>query len=604
MVIFALIATALAASPVETVLTSLEQSPPPGMVFSCQPIGQVIDHVRQSPLTAPLLRQHLLQEPKPGGEAASYVWSLLDRGGLEAAGFDPAGAIRFSVWGGPAQVGPKADPAFNLSLPFRGTTAQVETMLQALAPSKNEAEPDFVVPEGDTWAVSIVRGKDTISLRRDADGLHIQLGIPEPESPEPDLRMLAGLPLQPGCLVYVHAPDGLKPGKSRAQRGGPRVTGLTAFIPLDEYAAQIRVMTTLGTPRALALGAEVPALGHSTLRPNAVGVVSTDLLVLTRQLVEWLPSDFPNVDKLRGLNLDPDSLPFQTPPGMQFAVFLGQPTLQNRKPGPGFAAVIPIHTKRGKPMPARKILNGVKHMLEGFEVEVTDHEAGGLGADIGGYRVRIRAAKGLLVMGSIDAVVEDTVAGRGEPWASPSLIARARDFPIAVSFQGDLRMPMVAESGLRVRDGMFELALGVTVAGEGASGVAVIGMLAAIAIPNFISMQNRATRAEVPANVAGIRSALRAHHATYDKYVAVLATPRPVSALDKQSVAWPAGTPFDTLGWRPDDKVRGTYWVEILEGGKDFKVTGAIDADGDGVPAIFTATSALQVRMQTPPTVY
>ena len=43
--------------------------------------------------------------------------------------------------------------------------------------------------------------------------------------------------------------------------------------------------------------------------------------------------------------------------------------------------------------------------------------------------------------------------------------------------------------------------------------VAIIGILAAIAIPNFVAMQYRAKRAEVPSNVDGIKTAQLAYDA-------------------------------------------------------------------------------------------
>ena len=42
--------------------------------------------------------------------------------------------------------------------------------------------------------------------------------------------------------------------------------------------------------------------------------------------------------------------------------------------------------------------------------------------------------------------------------------------------------------------------------------VAIIGILAAIAIPNFLAMQLRAKRAELPSNLDGIRTAEKAYH--------------------------------------------------------------------------------------------
>ena len=49
--------------------------------------------------------------------------------------------------------------------------------------------------------------------------------------------------------------------------------------------------------------------------------------------------------------------------------------------------------------------------------------------------------------------------------------------------------------------------------------VAIIGILAALAIPTFVEMQLRAKRAEVPGNLDGIKTAQVGYEATYDAYV-------------------------------------------------------------------------------------
>ncbi len=135
--------------------------------------------------------------------------------------------------------------------------------------------------------------------------------------------------------------------------------------------------------------------------------------------------------------------------------------------------------------------------------------------------------------------------------------------------------------------------------------VPVVGILAAIAIPNFIQMQLRAKRAELPANVAGIRVAELAYEATFDTFLAVR-DPVPLDPLmlGDRTVDWPSGTAFDELGWAPDGNVRGTYWVEVSADGQDFTVHGLCDLDGDGEPAEFTASKSSKATMETWDSVY
>ena len=133
--------------------------------------------------------------------------------------------------------------------------------------------------------------------------------------------------------------------------------------------------------------------------------------------------------------------------------------------------------------------------------------------------------------------------------------------------------------------------------------VAIIGILAAIAIPNFVSMQYRAKRAEVPANVDGIKTAEIAYEAAFDTFIE--ANQYPTGTPGKSQVPWVAGSAggFDTLGWTPDGHVRGVYSV-TLTGLVDFIADGDCDVDGDGVEADFEATLRGNVVMTSPPDVY
>ena len=130
------------------------------------------------------------------------------------------------------------------------------------------------------------------------------------------------------------------------------------------------------------------------------------------------------------------------------------------------------------------------------------------------------------------------------------------------------------------------------------------GIGAAIAIPNYVAMQYRAKRAEVPSNVDGIKTAQLADDAAFDEFVPVRTWPRSVAELDKGQRVWLTGSAFDTLGWGPDGDVRGTYKVEVAPGGRDFIVHGWIDGDGDGSPAHYTATKSVNAMMVTPNDVY
>jgi type IV pilus assembly protein PilA len=112
--------------------------------------------------------------------------------------------------------------------------------------------------------------------------------------------------------------------------------------------------------------------------------------------------------------------------------------------------------------------------------------------------------------------------------------------------------------------------------------VAIIGILAAIAIPNFVNMQLRAKRAEIMPNTEGIYTAQLAYEAAYDEYINQEAW-HPDAAPGKQLRAWAAGSAFDTLGWAPDGMVRGSYDLlgKSINCPYGFSVAAICDVDGN-----------------------
>ena len=133
--------------------------------------------------------------------------------------------------------------------------------------------------------------------------------------------------------------------------------------------------------------------------------------------------------------------------------------------------------------------------------------------------------------------------------------------------------------------------------------VAIIGILAAIAIPNFVDMQYRAKRAEVPSNVDGIKTAEIAYEASFDQFVEQVSH-QPNWPPNKRQRAWTSGSAFDTLGWGPDGNVRGSYSVFTSFSPTDFFASGNCDVDGDGSQAGYTATKTLNATMTTGNNIY
>ena len=93
--------------------------------------------------------------------------------------------------------------------------------------------------------------------------------------------------------------------------------------------------------------------------------------------------------------------------------------------------------------------------------------------------------------------------------------------------------------------------------------VAIIGILAAIAIPNFLRFQLRARSSEGKTNLAAIRTAEEGYNAEFGTYIPAAVNPGAVPGSAK--VVWtPPGTPvpgFDQLGWAPEGQVYFMYEI-------------------------------------------
>ncbi len=135
--------------------------------------------------------------------------------------------------------------------------------------------------------------------------------------------------------------------------------------------------------------------------------------------------------------------------------------------------------------------------------------------------------------------------------------------------------------------------------------VAIIGILAAIAIPNFIKFQLRAKAGESKVNLAGIRTAEESYFAEAGTYMDFPPTPAAFVVQQKTpfnaagcpaGAAWAAGgNGFCWIGWQPEGDVYYSYELEaaILNTvvavdpaagvtANQFYATAAADIDGDG----------------------
>ena len=91
--------------------------------------------------------------------------------------------------------------------------------------------------------------------------------------------------------------------------------------------------------------------------------------------------------------------------------------------------------------------------------------------------------------------------------------------------------------------------------------VSIIGVLAAIAIPNFLRYQMRTRATETLTHLKGIGTTEDAYYAEHGTYVSVT-TPVPATLPGTARVPWPGGTRFNIIGWAPEGGVVFQYAVQ------------------------------------------
>jgi type IV pilus assembly protein PilA len=131
--------------------------------------------------------------------------------------------------------------------------------------------------------------------------------------------------------------------------------------------------------------------------------------------------------------------------------------------------------------------------------------------------------------------------------------------------------------------------------------VAILGILAAVAIPSYLRFQLRAKSTEGKTNLAAIRSVEESYYAEYDAYVAAAVTPAAVPGRAK--APWPTPTPgcpacFDSIGFKPEGEAYFQYEVVAAPAGGSignvvFTAAAVADLDEDGRQQIWGYVSPL-----------
>jgi len=116
---------------------------------------------------------------------------------------------------------------------------------------------------------------------------------------------------------------------------------------------------------------------------------------------------------------------------------------------------------------------------------------------------------------------------------------------------------------------------------------AIIGILASIAVPNFLRFQLRSKCSEAKINLSAIRTAEIAAVAERGAFVAAATSPAAyggTTAIPFRDVG-PVGGNCAAIGFRPEGRVYFNYSVAVLNGA--FTAEASADIDGNSVPQIW-----------------
>jgi type IV pilus assembly protein PilA len=118
--------------------------------------------------------------------------------------------------------------------------------------------------------------------------------------------------------------------------------------------------------------------------------------------------------------------------------------------------------------------------------------------------------------------------------------------------------------------------------------VAIIGILAAIAIPNFLRFQLKAKSSEGKTNLAAIRTAQESYFAEYGLYISSNLSPpshtRNVKANFTHAIA---NLGFDRVGWSPEGDVFFNYATGVATNSDGFLASAAADIDADATQQVW-----------------
>jgi len=570
MLTIALLGAALAQSPISALDERMGQPAPPAWAFSCAPLSDIADILRVLPID-----DGRPEAVRTTGQRA--LIPLLKPGALEPTGIDPSGAMVVSGSGAKDQEWMLE----YLSLPFTGDGQQASILVEALSLGAIPGD------EPDIWRLTAGEG---MTLKRTKTALVARHDSGSARVFKAQQALLSGLPSTPGCAGFalVEGMDTDTQIKMRALK----VRGMSMFIPTRGGTSHVRVLTGIELDVDLD-GAEIGTpLGSSHQQPDVTMLWAMDPLDLLAEIARFLPPTR-NASELRKA-LQNKERPIKIPPGAVTVVF-------SEGPRKDFAAIIPVHSRRGNRVWAGTLAKGVGSLLEGMKIPVKKTSRTRLTVGTGDKELYIGTQWGLVFVATRIELLEEMLDGEGRPWVTEGLEAMASGAAIAA----EVRIPPTPDApaanlraGLGLSEGLWDLQLQVEMPEVKSQRVvdmlqAAMRLNPALQTTMVEALQGPSAQTSLKKNLQGIAVAERAYHAEHDSFLAVNPWPRTVESLSQEAVRWRTkdggSEGFDTIGWAPEGDLRSTYWVELSEDGSSFTVFGAIDEDGDGEAAVFKA---------------
>ena len=134
--------------------------------------------------------------------------------------------------------------------------------------------------------------------------------------------------------------------------------------------------------------------------------------------------------------------------------------------------------------------------------------------------------------------------------------------------------------------------------------VAIIGILAMVALPNFRNYQLKTKRSELPSNLKAIKMTEISYQAEFDTFISLTASPRAAAALDSTKTTWTDNGGFTTIGWEPSGSVYGLYETSGAVTSSTFTGNAESDIDDDNNVAQYRVDQDIEVSLITNNNIY